>query len=171
MKRGLIIFTIILLNISVAFAQDAKYKALFIYNFTKQIEWPESEKSGDFVICVVNHSELYNQLVTITNGKKVGNQNIIIKKLKGIEEVEKCHILFLSTSSSSGSNMESILSKIGNNSATLIVTERSGMTTKGACINFLIQEDKIKFELSKSNASQRGLKISSYLENIAILIN
>jgi hypothetical protein len=170
MKRGLIILIFILFK-SAVFAQDAKYKALFIYNFTKQIEWPASEKSGDFVIYIMNHSELYNQLVAITNGKKVGNQNIIVKKIKGIEEVEKCHILFLSTSSSGGSNMEAVLSKIGNNSATLIVTERSGMIGKGACINFLIQEDKIKFELSKSNSSQRGLQVSSYLENLAISIN
>jgi hypothetical protein len=169
MKKA-VLFSLFLSFILISNGQDAKYKALFIYNFTKQIEWPTSEKSGDFVIGVVNNNELYDQLVSITTGKKAGTQNIIVKKMKGIEEVESCHILFLASYVSSGSNMETVLGKL-NDKPTLIVTERSGSIQKGSCINFVIQDDKIKFELNKQAAVKRGLQVSSYLENLAIVVN
>jgi hypothetical protein len=137
MKRAFLI-ALLFSFVIIANGQDAKYKALFIYNFTKQIEWPASEKSGDFVIGVVNNNELYDQLVSITTGKKAGTQNIVVKKMKGIEEVESCHILFLASYLSSGSNMEAVLGKL-TDKPTLIVTERSGSIQKGSCINLLFR--------------------------------
>jgi hypothetical protein len=118
----------------------------------------------------VNNNELYDQLVSITTGKKAGTQNIVVKKMKGIEEVESCHILFLASYLSSGSNMEAVLGKL-TDKPTLIVTERSGSIQKGSCINFVIQDDKMKFELSKQAVSKRKLQVSSYLENLAIVVN
>ena len=47
-------------------AQEDKFKAIFIYNFTKQIEWPASESNDDFVICVVNQDDVF---VTIIVGE------------------------------------------------------------------------------------------------------
>ncbi len=168
MKRLLsILIAIVSVGLSTVSAQDAKYKALFIYNFTKQIEWPASEKSGDFVICVVNHNELFSQLSSTVAGKKVGNQDIVVKKLKSIDEVTKCHILFLASSVSNASNMESIVNKLGA-SACLILTERQGALKNGSCINFLIRDDKLKFEMNSDAIASRKLQVSSSLTNLAV---
>jgi len=168
MKRLISIFiAIVSIGLNTAFAQDAKYKALFIYNFTKQIEWPASEKTGDFVICVVNHNELFTQLSTTVAGKKVGNQDIVVKKLKSIDEVTKCHILFLSSSTSSASNMTSVLEKLGSSSS-LILTERQGALKNGSCINFLIRDEKLKFEINNDAIASRKLQVSSSLSNLAV---
>jgi len=168
MKRlVLILIAIVSVGLNTAVAQDAKYKALFIYNFTKQIEWPASEKTGDFVICVVNHNELFTQLSTIVTGKKVGNQNIVVKKLKGVDEITKCHILFLASSASSASNMASVVDKLGS-SASLILTERQGALKNGSCINFLIRDEKLKFEMNNEVIATRKLQVSSSLANLAV---
>lgn len=166
MKRIVLTFFAIV-SIVLGYAQDAtKFKALFIYNFTKQIDWPAAEKTGDFVISIVGSNEMEAQLKTIVTGKKVGNQDIVLKKLKTVDEVTKCHILYLASSACSASNMTTVLSKL-EGASTLIVTDRPGSLEKGACINFLIRAEKIKFELNKQALTDRKLQISTYLENMS----
>lgn len=168
MKKTVTFFTILLLFSSQSFAQVEKYKALFVYNFTKHIEWPQNLKSGDFVIGVIGQKQLTDKLIEVTNGKKVGAQNIVVQTYSSVDEISGCHILILGTSNSTPKRVESAVTKAGNN--TLIVTNGNNMATKGATVNFTIQEGKLKFELNKSNASTRNLKISSYLENLAIIV-
>ncbi|MBP5667192.1 MAG: DUF4154 domain-containing protein [Salinivirgaceae bacterium] len=74
--------------------QDSKFKAMNIYNFTKQVEWPASETKGDFVICVVNQDNMLKQLESITKGKTVGKSTISVVGAKNIEEISKCSILY-----------------------------------------------------------------------------
>lgn len=168
-KRILLVMVFVAMGIISTYAQDAKYKALFVYNFTKHIEWPASAKTGDFIIGVVGNNDVFNNISTIASGKKAGSQNIIVKKFKSVDLVTDCHILFVGMGQSNASKFEIIQTKItGKN--TLIVTERAGMAKKGSVINFVVQEGKIKFELNKANAAKYKLSISSYLENLAIII-
>jgi hypothetical protein len=168
--KQVIICAFILLGISFkGFTQEEKFKALFIYNFTKHIEWPASAKSGDFIIGVVNDNVLYDKIVEITTGKMAGAQKIVVVKFANPEEITKCHILFVSGSSSGNKNLPVIMEKTAGQN-TLLVTERPGLATKGASINFVVQDGKLKFELNKNTAAEQSLKVSSYLENLAIII-
>ena len=166
MKRILIlIFAIV--SVKICVAQDARYKALFIVNFTKEIEWPASEKNGDFIICVVNQNEVLNQLKTYTASRTVGAQPITTVGVKSIDEVSKCHILYLSFADSKADKLESVIAKLGT-TPSLIVSDRPGSLKNGACINFLIVDDKIRFELNKQAVTDRKLQISSNLEKLAL---
>jgi hypothetical protein len=44
------------------------------------------------------------------------------------------------------------------------------MAGKGAAINFVEVDGKIKFELNEENAESRGLKIAGSLASLAILV-
>lgn len=143
----------------------AKGQAVFIYNFTRLIEWPEDSKSGNFVIAVYGSSELASEIKTYTASKSVGTQPIEVIKCNSVEEIKSPHILFVSLGKTK--EMETIKNKVGNN-RTLIIGEKKGILELGAAINFVIVDDKLKFELKSSNASKSGLKIHSTLENMAI---
>jgi hypothetical protein len=47
--------------------------------------------------------------------------------------------------------------------STLIITEKAGALEDGSAINFVIVEDKLKFELKPENAVKLGIKFSSKL--------
>lgn len=161
MKR--ILFLIIaIVSVNISYAQDAKYKALFISNFTKNVEWPASEKSGDFIICVVNQNEVLNHLKTSTSGKTVGTQPISVVGVKSIDEVSKCHIIYLSFADSKAEKIQSAKDKLGS-TASLIVTDRPGALKNGSCINFLLVDDKLKYEMNTEAITERKLQVSSYL--------
>jgi len=146
-------------------ASIAQAQAVFIYNFTRLIEWPAEYKSGPFTIGILGSSDLYDEIKNYTNGKMVGSQPINAVKYNAIEFIGKCHILFVPFNRTK--DMDAIKNKIGNNS-TLIITEKKGALENGSMINFVIIEDRLKFELKISNASKIGLKIHSNLENMAV---
>ena len=146
---------------------NARFKALFIYQFTKYIEWPASYKSGDFVIGIVGESDVVKHLNTMASTKKAGSQNIKIVKYNSAAEIGKCHIVFLTKSKSS--EFSAALSKTNSNN-TLLITEQAGLARKGSDINFVILDNRQKFELNKSNCSKSGLNVSAGLVQLAIPI-
>lgn len=151
-------------------SQEIKFKALYLYNFTKYIGWPPTAKSGDFVIGVLGSNAVFSKLNEIAAGKMAGSQKIVVKKFKTPEELFNCHILFVGYGKGGGSSMEIVMQKVGSNS-TLVVSEREGATKKGAAINFVIRDEQMKFELQKANALKQQLQISLNLEKLAILVN
>lgn len=148
---------------------NAKIKAVFIYNFTKYIEWPSDYRSGEFTIGILGDNEaLFLELEKMSKVKKVANQTFSIRKYGSINEVKGPHILYIPIDSSSELNQA--VSKLKNKS-TLIVTEKPGLAQRGSSINFIIEGNRQKFELNKSTTESHNLKVASTLENLAVLVN
>lgn len=163
MKRLLLlIFAIVSINFGYA-QSAAKYKAMFICSFTKEIEWPASEKTGDFVICIVNQNDVLSQVRTFTNGKMVGTSPISVVGVKSIDEISKCHILFLPFADSKADKISSVIEKVGDSSSTLILSDRPGALKNGSCINFFLVDDKLKYEINKKAIDDRKLHVSTKL--------
>jgi len=148
---------------------NARMKAAFLYNFTKYIEWPEAYREGNFVIAVYGSSpSLLTELRNMTSTKSLGSQKFEIKSVSSLEAVGKSHILFIPQETSYTIN--EVTGKLKGKS-TLLVTEKSGMAKLGAAINFVVIENKQKFELNKSNAEKYNLKVSSNLLSLAIPVD
>ncbi len=148
-------------------AQEARFVALSLYNFTKFFDWPEKHKDGDFIIGVVGNSQVFSELVEIANGKSVGVQKIVVRNFRNVEEVTDSHILYLAENQSR--RVEQALVRISD-SAPLIVTHSEGATNFGSAINFVVRNETMRFELKKTNATRFGLRIHSRLDNLAIII-
>jgi hypothetical protein len=140
-------------------------QAIFIYNFTRMIEWPEDYKTGDFIIGIYGSSELLNELKPYISSKLVGSQPIKTVQFNNASEIAKCQILFIGYPKTK--ELPAITAKLGN-SSTLIISEKKGALEAGATINFVMVEDKLKFELKAINATKYGIKIHSKLETMAL---
>jgi hypothetical protein len=64
-----------------------KYLSNCLYNFSRNINWPEENKSGDFVIAIVGDKELFTEMTRLTQNMKVGMQPIVIKYFNSVNEV------------------------------------------------------------------------------------
>ena len=149
-------------------ASNAKLKASYIYNFTKYINWPDKYKQGNFVIGVLGTSSFYNDLTAQLSTKTVGNQIFEIKSFTSTESIlGVCHILFIPTENSN--MLPDVLKKMKGRS-TLIITEKSGLAKQGSAINFVVENNKQKFELNKLNIEKYSLKVSSTLTALAIVV-
>lgn len=154
---------------SPSFDPNAKIKACFIYNFTRYFEWPESMKSGNFIIHIVgSNSSLNYELNKMATVKQVGNQKLEIKSGSIVDVALKPHIIFLLTDASD--MLKDVASKY-KGKGTLVITEKAGLAKSGSSINFVVADSKQKFEFSKNNAEKSGLKTNEELKSLAIAVD
>jgi len=157
-----------LIGWSYSYAQNEKFKALFMYNFTKYIEWPATQRQGDFIIGVLGNAALTKELETIAGKQKVGTQSIVVKTFASVDDIDNCSILFVPAGKSSQMGM--VVSKLGSKSI-LIITDKEGLAKQGACINYVMDGDKLKYEVNKSNIEKKGLTVSNALLALGIVIS
>ena len=147
---------------------NAKIKSLFIYNFAKYVEWPVEMREGDFIIGVLgDYPTLCNELSTMAQTKTRGNQNFKIANYKNLNQVDKCHILFIH---SGLSNQLPEVINLRSARNTLIVGDGAGLAEQGAGISFYEAQNKQKMEVSPSNLEKYNLKISSQLVALARVV-
>jgi len=168
-KIVIILISLLILNSGFKIGVDtnSKMKAIFIMNFTKLIEWPASYREGNFIVGVIGDSPLYAELVKMAKTKKVANQPLEIKRFSTVNDISKCHIIFVSENKSQEIN--SVVKKVKPNS-TLIITTKQGLVDKGSGINFIVKNNRQKFELNKQNVERYKLKVSSNLEALAFTV-
>ena len=152
---------------SLAEAQTHKLYPLFIYSFTRHIQWPDVYNQGDFEILVLGDTPLLDELKTMAQTKKVGDRPIKVSKINSMAEIRKCNILFVPEAQAS--KIKEILPKVSSLSV-LVITETPGMAQQGSCINFIVKDGKLAFELNHSALTKQNLKASTEITQLAIMI-
>ncbi|HLG35494.1 MAG TPA: YfiR family protein [Bacteroidia bacterium] len=142
-------------------------KTLFIYNFTKYIEWPAANKKNVFEIDVVGESAILKPLEALARNKKINQKPIIIKMIDAESEVTG-DIVFIPFSGSK--KLSTVLKQCKGKNA-LVITEAPNLALKGSAINFRVVEHKIRFELNQAAAKNSGLKFSTELVELSIPVN
>jgi hypothetical protein len=167
MKKYITLSLIVFSSFFSAKAQLGDYKShtVYIYNFTKYIQWPATYQAGDFVIGVYGTSPITAQLRSATANKTVGTQKIVVKQYNNLAAIDNPHILFIPNLQSK--NLEALKKKLEGKS-TLFVTEKNGLAKQGSHINFILRDGKWKIELNDAEVEAAGMKVSSQLSRIAI---
>lgn len=152
-------------------AQDAvtnehTLKALFIYNFTKHIEWPtNSNTNSKFQIIVVGKSEITGSLTKLLSGRKINEKYIEVKTISNSTKIEAGQIVFISRGSYSKiSNQLQDLSANGS----LIITEEKSINEKYSDINIVEKDNGFRFEINEVNLKKAGFKVSNQLLQLSI---
>ena len=152
-------------------AQEINYKSqsLYIYKFISYIEWPEDTVIDEFHVGIYANSPIFYELEIMASIKKAPNgQNIIVKNINSIDEIDGLDILYIASSKSR--EMRAINEKI-KGSPTLTVAERDGMARKGAIISFIIlNNDILKFEINKTLLEKNELKIAPDLLKLGYIV-
>lgn len=147
---------------------SAKIKAIYIYNFTKYIEWPNTYKEGNFVVGILgSNSALLNELSKMANSKTVGSQKFEIKNISTCSSSDKYNIVYVLSDNSS--QIADVINKVKDKS-TLIITDKPGLAKQGAGINFFVEGNKQKIELNRANIEKYKLKVASTLVEMAVAV-
>ncbi len=168
MKRTILAIFALVLICSTTKAQDEKFKALFMYNFTKYIEWPQVKQSGDFVIGVIGSSAIVTELNAIAQRKTVGSQAIKVKEVNVADELSKLHIVYVAESQTD--KAVSIAEKI-KGKGVLLITDKPGMAKSNSGINYIKKDGKQLFEVSSKHLTEEGVKASNQLMVLGVQID
>ncbi|HSZ71622.1 MAG TPA: YfiR family protein [Cytophagaceae bacterium] len=151
--------------IATANAQVDKLKAAYLYNFATMTNYPASHQSGNFVIVVVGNSPIIGELDAIAKIKKIGSQSIEVKKVSSVSEISNAHIVFLPEDQKS--KLADLLARTSS-SPIVVVAETDGASVKGAIFNFVLIDQKLRFEVNESKANAKGIKLAANLVKLGI---
>ena len=145
---------------------EANLKAAFIYNFIKYIDW-NAPVDDSFIIAVIGSSPVYSSLQEIAKDETVNGKKIIVLHFNSPDDITHCNILFIPASTQY--SLSSILVRVGK--GTLTISEEPGYAEMGTAFNFVLVRDKLKFEANLNAIDAAGLKASSQLLKLAIIVN
>jgi len=141
-------------------------KALFIFNFIKYVDWTQTNGTGNFKIVILGQSEINESLQKIAEQKKVNNRKVEIKSSEDLDEING-QVLFIPRNMSD--HLPECIDKFSGKGM-LIVTEGKNLASKGSSINFVMLDNKMKFEINQTAVRNSGLKVSSQLLDLAIVV-
>jgi hypothetical protein len=147
------------------FAQDDKFKALYLYNITTFIEWPSLGEN--FIITSLGESSVIANFQSTHGSKTINSKTIIVHKAASVDNIGNCQILFIPSEQSG--QLAAALAKLSGK-ATLIVTDKEGLAKQGSCINYINVGGKLNLEINRRNIETRGLKVDSQLLLLGIEI-
>jgi len=145
--------------------QEYQVKAVYLYNFGRFIDWPAgAAKDEPFAICVLGADPFGPALDDTVAGETIGDRKLVARRIANPRDAAGCRILFIS--SSEAAHVRDILEPL-EKSGVLTVSDMTGFTNNGGMIQFVLRENKVRFEVNLTAAEKAGLIFSSQLLKVA----
>ena len=174
--RGLAVALVLLVGSAGAQADSdatiAEYriKAAFLLKFVGFIDWPPvsfDRADAPFVIGVLGGAALGNELEQIASGRQVNGHPVRVRVLGRGDSSAGLQVLFVGRSE--GARLNPVASAT-DGVPTLVVSESDGALAQGSAINFVVVDDKVRFDVALRAINRAGLKISARLLAVARVV-
>jgi hypothetical protein len=142
---------------------EYQVKAVFVFNFSQFVEWPQQAFAPDgkqFVIGVLGSDPFGERLEEAVRGEVINQRQLVIRRFQRVEDVQDCQILFIDRSQSG--QLPRILTTLDHRSI-LTVSDLDRSSEKGVMIQFATLNNHIRLRINVESARAAGLVISSKL--------
>jgi hypothetical protein len=147
---------------------DSEVKAVYLYNFARFVRWPasaESSTTGSFSICLLGEDHFGPALEAVVAGEAIEGRAVMAKRISKLQEATTCRVLFIS--SSEESQLKEILTTLGKANV-LTVSDIPQFSRRGGMVQFVMDGNRVRFEVNLANATAAGLTLSSELLKVAV---
>ncbi len=156
---------------SAAWAQggqvERQVKAAYLFKFASFVEWPEgsfAQPGATLTIGVAGNDALAEQLDYVVSGRSINGHGVTVRRVKRGDKLAGVHILFLG-----GSDRAAIaeLLEAARSGSVLTVTDTPEAFAQGSMVNFVINDEKVRFEVALRNVNAQHLRISARMLSVA----
>ncbi len=148
---------------------EHQVKAAFLYNFANFVQWPTGALTDTttLTIGILGNDPFGNAFAPFEKRKIKGHSLRIVRSTR-LQELPICQVLFISTSEEK--HFEQIFQHLKERPV-LTVSETPGFAQLGGMINFVLQDNKVRFEINLVRTREANLKLSSKLLKLALVID
>lgn len=146
---------------------EYEVKAAFLYNFSRFVEWPETAfpaKDASLNLCVFR-SDPFDGALESLEGKPVQGRPLHVLLLPALQQTSPCHVLFVPRGETRRARN---LAETVAGQPILIVGETEGFARREGAINFVLRDNRVRFEINPHRAP--NLHISSKLLQLATIV-
>ena len=142
-------------------------KAVFLYNFVRFIDWPDSAfntRNAPLVIGIVGEDPFGFMLNEAIAGENYHGRPIQIEHFAGSRDIRRCHLLFVNQSNAD--QIPQILQAVaGKNVVT--VGETNYFLDQGGMIALTAEQNRVRLRINSAALRNARLNVSSKLLQVA----
>jgi hypothetical protein len=139
---------------------EYQVKAAFLKNFVKFVEWPP--RPGAISLCILGDDPFGGALAG-TDGVGEG-RSLTYRRIGAAREAGECQAVFVTRAQRAA--LPELLAAL-DGKPVLTIGDGEGMAAAGLMLNFLVEEQKVRFEANLAPVRRAGLTISSRLLGLA----
>ncbi len=147
--------------------KEQQVKAAFIYNFAKFVEWPAHRfptTNAPVVIGVLGQSSINPALDEVIRGRNINGHPLSLCAVSTPDAARNTHILVCT--GADDDLLGQVLPALGG-AGVLTVGESDRFDQPNGVIRFLLEGDKVRFEINMQAAEATGIRISAQLQKLA----
>ena len=139
-------------------------KANYLNGFIDFLRWEGGQSKSAASIGVVGSQQLVNHLNKIA-GRKSNGRELEILSFDSVSELRKVDILFIAH----GKEKEwPAICDFCRKNKILLVGEQDGFIESGGAIEFTVRKNRLRFFISRNNANDCSIEVSSKLIELAL---
>jgi hypothetical protein len=149
---------------------EYQVKAAYLYNFGRFVKWPPGLAAGkgdSFPVCVLGRDPFGPILDSTLAGEALEGKPVAVRRIARPQDAPDCRILFVS--STEENHLKEILAAV-DQAGVLTVSDIPGFSRRGGMIQFVVEGDRVRFEINLATAESARLVLSSELLKVAAAV-
>jgi hypothetical protein len=147
--------------------EEYQVKGAFLLNFTKFVDWPPQVFKGPgdpIAICILGENPFGPRLERAARETVAANRTVSVRQVSDGQQASQCQIVFMGASERKRSRawLEALRGK-----SVLTVGESDAFLDSGGVVNFKVEGERVRIEISTAAAGRAGLHISAKLLSLA----
>jgi hypothetical protein len=146
---------------------EQQLKAVFLFNFTHFVTWPPgafATPAEPFVIGILGNDDFAAQVEEAVRDERLDEHPMQVRRFRKVEDIQDCRILFIDRAR--GSDLGRALALLAGRN-TLTVSDLDGAAQRGATIELVNENNRIRLVINTEAARDAGLTVSSKMLRLA----
>jgi len=161
-----LVFGALLLTSGSVLAASLEYavKATYLYKFVPFIGWPSSSfysPDSPINICVFGKDPFGQTLDQAVAGQRIEGRALAVRRISEIAASAGCHIVYI------GASADRAVVEALRGQPVLTVSDAAANQADRGIVNFVVEDNKVRFEIDEHAAEQSHLAVSSKLLSLA----
>lgn len=147
---------------------ETTIKATYLYKFEGYVDWPKgtfASPESPVTLCIVG-SDPFGEVLDQALSKQIaGGRLVTARRLASVSGNTGCNVMYIA-----GSDTQSVEQALGvvRGTPVLTITDSASGSSETGVINFVVEDNRVRFQIDPAAASQNGLTISSDLLKLAV---
>ena len=141
-------------------------KAAYIFNLLPFTTWPASAfaaADAPLNVCVATPNPFGSILRRTFENEHVGTHPVTVKPISSPGAVRDCHVLFVGVDA----DENGAFAQASQNAPVLTIGESPQFQQRGGIITFVIENNRVRFDVNQKAATRAGLQLSSKILQVA----
>jgi hypothetical protein len=150
---------------------ESAIKATFLYKFIPFVEWPAGTFAGPtdpLRLCVVGNDAVGQLVEEAVRGQPQSARPVVVQRLSNPARESGCHVVYVAPGKDDAAAAATLERLRG--LPVLTITDGARDARSRGMINFVVRDNRVRFEIDLGLAIDSGLAISSKLLALAVSV-